>query len=282
VENNLTSITNEFNHTSANYYYLGCGKIVHLENNRDIFMPSQAGIFFWETLYSRYFSSSNKDIKILELGTGSGFFSFALAALGFRNIVATDINPSHIDYATRMWDLNRKNNNHIEHIDFRVSNLFENIPEGDFDVIVFNAPGWGTPHESYITQLKEISGSQYYSMFEGDKIVKQSFTSALSKLKPNGSYFIGLNSISGISSLISSVSCKTESEESNISNFAASVGFTMLPLLLYNETWSNHKNLLLKQFDIWRKHKGGYYQVNKGVINWVYDVIEVKKKMAVS
>lgn len=64
----------------------------------------------------------------LDLGTGSGIIAEYLYRRGYR-VIAVDINPTAIAFCKERYP----------YIDFRVSDLFSNVPE-KFDLIVFNSP----------------------------------------------------------------------------------------------------------------------------------------------
>lgn len=71
--------------------------------------------------------------KILELGAGSGLISFA-AAGRYADVTATDINPVAVEYL--------KINSGKNQLPIRIilSDLFDNILEQQFDIIVINPP----------------------------------------------------------------------------------------------------------------------------------------------
>jgi len=76
-------------------------------------------------------------VKVLEIGTGSGIISVMLALLiKDIKIIAVDINEKAIELA---------NSNAIKHnvedkIEFRLSNLYENVKEEDIDMTISNPP----------------------------------------------------------------------------------------------------------------------------------------------
>ena len=79
---------------------------------------------------------TDKIQSILDLGTGSGCIALALAhAFPQAQVVASDINPKALALAQHNA---RKNN--IKNITFIESDLFKNIPQKSFDLIVSNPP----------------------------------------------------------------------------------------------------------------------------------------------
>jgi len=78
-----------------------------------------------------------KPIKILEIGVGSGIISVILAILIKNiNIIAVDINKKALKLAKK----NAKKHNVLDRIEFRLSNLYENVLEDDIFLTVSNPP----------------------------------------------------------------------------------------------------------------------------------------------
>lgn len=93
----------------------------------EIYEPAEDSRFFAEFLKD-YLSNSRKDLKYLDVGTGSGILVFeALNFLSRQNVFACDINEKAVQ------DLKEKGINAI------CSNLFSKVV-GKFDLITFNAP----------------------------------------------------------------------------------------------------------------------------------------------
>ncbi|MCP4968974.1 MAG: peptide chain release factor N(5)-glutamine methyltransferase [Arcobacter sp.] len=82
------------------------------------------------------FKDNNKHLKAIEIGTGSGIISVMLAILiKDIKIIAVDINEKALDLARK----NAKKHGVEDKIEFRLSNLYENIYEEDIDFTISNA-----------------------------------------------------------------------------------------------------------------------------------------------
>lgn len=99
----------------------------------------------WRSLIERqiaaHFAGKGKDeLRILEVGTGPGFFAIILTEAGYR-VTAIDLTPAMLAQA--------KSNAGVlaEKIDFREMNAEElTFPEASFDVIVTRNLTWNLPH----------------------------------------------------------------------------------------------------------------------------------------
>lgn len=80
---------------------------------------------------------------VLELCTGSGCVGVSLAHYGGARVVATDISPEALALAARNADDclgNRSDNCPDGQIQFVLSDLFEAVPQGPYDMIAANPP----------------------------------------------------------------------------------------------------------------------------------------------
>lgn len=110
-----------------NYSYRGIILKIHPE----VFHP---GFFFSTKILLRYLRDITLyEKKFLELGAGSGLISITAAKAG-AVVTATDINPVATTYLHQNSQLNKVDLNIIN------SDLFKNIPEESFDLIVINPP----------------------------------------------------------------------------------------------------------------------------------------------
>jgi len=118
------------------YSYKG----IHLLIPPAVFHPA---FFFSTKLLLRYISHLPlRGHSFLELGAGSGLISLFAAGKG-AIVMATDINPVAIEYLEKNRQLN---NSHLEIIH---SDLFDNIPFRQFDMIAINPPYYKKKPETY-------------------------------------------------------------------------------------------------------------------------------------
>jgi len=113
--------------TARSYNYDG----IKLNIPPEVFHP---GFFFSTRLLLQYIQKMPLDKKrFLELGCGSGLIAITAARRG-AVVTATDINP----VAVAALETNSKKNNVA--IKIIESDLFNNIPQQDFDIIAINPP----------------------------------------------------------------------------------------------------------------------------------------------
>jgi release factor glutamine methyltransferase len=104
---------------------------LRLEIPPQVFHP---GFFFSTQLLLQYISRLNvKGKNVLELGAGSGLISMEMAN-GGATVTASDINPVAVEY------LHKNSGQNGTDIRIVLSDLFENIPAQQFDIIAINPP----------------------------------------------------------------------------------------------------------------------------------------------
>jgi release factor glutamine methyltransferase len=90
-------------------------------------------------------ATKKESLEILDLCTGSGCISISLARMGaFKSITATDINKYALEVAKENAKLNC-----VENITFIESDIFTNLKQKKFDIIVSNPP--------YVTEEEYMS-----------------------------------------------------------------------------------------------------------------------------
>ena len=87
-----------------------------------------------EVLVENVLKIANADSKVLDLCTGSGAIAIAIKKESNANVFASDISKGALELATKNAKLNNAD------ITFLESDLFGNIEEREFDVIVSNPP----------------------------------------------------------------------------------------------------------------------------------------------
>lgn len=125
-----------------------------------IYQPSDDSYLLQDSL-RKFLKNQKKDIQILDMGSGSGIQAETCQKLKFKNILAVDINPLAVE------NLIGKKINAIK------SNLFSNLKEHRFDLIIFNAPYLPRdPREPKDSQLATTAGKNGYELI--NKFLKQS------------------------------------------------------------------------------------------------------------
>ena len=99
-----------------------------------------------------------KDSKILELGTGTGAISIALAK-NYKDIsiLATDINKFAIKIAKKNSEINKVD----KIINFKESNWFSNIKNNKYDFIITNPPYLSKTNSAVYSKLSDPINSLY-------------------------------------------------------------------------------------------------------------------------
>ncbi|AIU69567.1 protoporphyrinogen oxidase [Thermococcus eurythermalis] len=144
----------------------------------DVYEPAEDTFLLAENL-----AVKEGDIA-LDVGAGTGLIALLMARKA-RYVLGVDINPIAVELARE----NARINN-IKNVEFRVSDLFENV-SGKFDVITFNAPYLpGEPEEPIDFAL--VGGER------GREVLDRFIQEVPRYLKPRGTVQIVQSSITGV------------------------------------------------------------------------------------
>ena len=104
-----------------------------------------------------------RSLKILDVGTGSGCIALSLAKnLVEAQVVGVDISVDALEVA----NINAKNHDLFERVEFKVSNLLENLDES-FDIIVANLPYIGEKRFNFVSK-EAYDYEPHVALFGGD------------------------------------------------------------------------------------------------------------------
>jgi len=120
----------------------------------------------------------------LDVGTGTGLIALLMARKA-SFVLGVDINPLAVELAKE-----NARRNGTENVEFRISDLFENV-RGKFDVVTFNAPYLpGEPEEPI--DLALVGGKS------GREVLDRFIEGVMEHLKPGGTVQIVQSSVTGI------------------------------------------------------------------------------------
>lgn len=251
--------------------YFGLGHLLQLFDRPNTFRMSDAGKSLGCYLV-RAIGHSELQGRALDLGTGSGAIALLLRGLGFSSIVATDISAEAVDTARD----NELANFRDQRIEFSQGDLFEPLgPAGDddFDLVIFNPPGWRTPSEQLLSELGEQAGElDLEAMFYGDRVLKRFLSELPGRLREGGRAIVGMNSLVGIADIIE--------ETRTLSDGAGQLHFRLLervelPLLLYTRGWRDSSDALKREFARVREQHRAVFLDDGESLRWFYEIVEV-------
>jgi len=138
-----------------------------------IYQPAEDSYLLSETIKEYLKLIKDKNIKILDMGSGSGIQAQTCKDLGFKEVLCADINPEAVEYLRKQW---------FKSIE---SDLFSNIKkskENKFGLIIFNPPY--LPEDRYDKEKDTTGGKKGYETIT--KFLKQ----AKSYLNKNGAILL--------------------------------------------------------------------------------------------
>ncbi|MEK6882327.1 MAG: HemK2/MTQ2 family protein methyltransferase [Nanoarchaeota archaeon] len=144
----------------------------------DVYPPAEDS-YFLSSILEREIPKQlkkNKEIKVIEIGSGSGIQLETVNKLGIKkeNIFSVDINKKAVE--------------HCKKLGFQCiqSNLFSKI-KGKFDLIIFNPP--------YLPQDKRDRKKDTTGGKRGDETIKRFLTQAKKHLNSNGKILLLISSL---------------------------------------------------------------------------------------
>lgn len=268
-QNQLNSENIKYSNNKYKIYF-GLGQSLSFIHSPEVFKVSLAGVKLGSYL-TQSLNSSTANESFLDIGTGSGVHALLMRKLGNKDVTATDICECSIEQAKRHEDINFKKNA----ISFCVSDLFNSLPERQFQTIVFNPPGWRTPSQSIALRLKcseQAGGIPVQAMFYGEEVVSRFLQDLPKYLSSTGRAIVGLNSLVGIRDILYNYN--------KVYNGSPPLAYRLverhtLPLLYYSNTWQMLSEQLKKEFESWsRQDLAAYSTDQNGNIFWSYEIIE--------
>ena len=151
---------------------------IRLELHPDVYEPAEDTFLLAETV------EVNPGEMALDVGTGTGIIALLMARKAKR-VLGVDVNPKAVELAKKNALLNG-----IRNVEFRLSDLFENV-SGRFDVIAFNAPYLPGEPEKAI-DLALVGGER------GREIIDRFIREVPDYLTENGRIYLVQSSITGI------------------------------------------------------------------------------------
>jgi len=122
----------------------------------EIYQPEKDS-YLLQKQVRKYLKDKNQNLKILDMGSGSGIQAKTCLNLGFENILAADINPDAIKHLKKLG------------VKSKHTNLFNKTPKQKFDLIIFNPPY--LPESKYDKLPDTTGGKQGYETIT--KFLKQ-------------------------------------------------------------------------------------------------------------
>lgn len=160
-------------------------KDYHLSIPKEVYLPSDDTYLLIETLKKEF----KKDkISFLEIGPGTGVITFEAYDF-FEKLTAVDIDPKVVNYLKGVKDKYA-----LIKLEVKESNLFSEIEDEKYDVIVFNPPY--VPSEE-IEVLSTDGGK------EGIEVILKFIKSLKKHLNKNGSAYLLLSSHNNLEKLYS-------------------------------------------------------------------------------
>ena len=134
----------------------------------------------WKKQFERLFPS-NKNLKVLDLGTGPGFFTIILEELGYTNITGVDVSDKMLAVAKENIQKYGKKNSSIQLIQMDAQKL--EFSSESFDIIVSRNLTWNLekPQQAYSEWLRVLKpngalfifDANWYAFLQNESLAKE-------------------------------------------------------------------------------------------------------------
>ena len=134
----------------------------------------------WKKQFERLLPA-NKNLKVLDIGTGPGFFTIILEELGYTNITGIDVSEKMLEVAKENIKKYGKKNSRIQLIQMDAQSL-EFKPES-FDIIVSRNLTWNLekPQQAYSEWLRVLKpngalfifDANWYAFLQNESLAKE-------------------------------------------------------------------------------------------------------------
>ena len=166
--NLLEEIQNYWNHRYTGYSKVNQKELKGTQRER------------WKEQFKRLLPA-NKNLKILDIGTGPGFFTIILEELGYTNITGVDVSDKMLEVAKENIQKYGKENSSIQLIQMDAQKL-EFKPES-FDIIVSRNLTWNLekPQQAYLEWLRVLKSNgtllifdaNWYAFLQNESLAKE-------------------------------------------------------------------------------------------------------------
>lgn len=250
--------------------YFGLGHGIKFYQLPGVFKVSLAGMALGAYLL-KGLSHDELCGKLLDVGTGSGALALLMRSMGACDISATDVSNDAVVLAKQNELLNFSDRK----IQFFSGDLFEGLPAREpYDTIIFNPPGWRTPSDRLLEQLRRNANASEMApeaMFYGDRVLLRFLAELPTRLHQKGRALIGLNSLVGIQDVLARYRAARSSRPLKFRLLERH----SLPLLFYSNGWKQAEPYLREEFRDWQNRWGAAYTIDsQGRLYWSYEVVE--------
>ena len=134
----------------------------------------------WKKQFERLLPA-NKNLKVLDIGTGPGFFTIILEELGYTNIIGIDVSEKMLEVAKENIQKYGKNNSSIQLIQKDAQKL--EFKSETFDIIVSRNLTWNLekPQQAYSEWLRVLKpngalfifDANWYAFLQNESLAKE-------------------------------------------------------------------------------------------------------------